>query len=97
MEILWTLEAEMNYLQTLDYWDEHNGSCLYSDKIVRAIDFLIKELTENPYFLAKYDEFLNLYRRTILEGRFYVFYEIREDERIIEIKHFRSSRQKPLS
>ena len=62
-------------------------------KIIKAIDTLAQELMENPYFLAKYDEKLNLYRRTILKGRFLIYYEIKEKEAIIEIQYFRSSYQ----
>ena len=51
---------------------------------------------EDPYFLGKYDERLNLYRRTILKGRFLIYYEIKEKEAVIEIQYFRSSYQKPL-
>ena len=96
MNIVWTTQAQTSYYETLDYWDEHNGSDVYSNKIIKAIDTLAQELMENPYFLAKYDEKLNLYRRTILKGRFLIYYEIKEKEAIVEIQYFRSSYQKPL-
>ena len=92
MRVVWTTEAMKSYYETLDYWDEHNGSNSYSIKIMTAI-----ELVEDPYFLGQYDEQLNLHRRTILKGRFLIYYEIKDMERAIEIQYFRSSYQKPLS
>ena len=50
MRVVWTTEAMKSYYETLDYWDEHNGSNSYSMKIMTAIDVLIKELVEDPYF-----------------------------------------------
>ena len=52
MNIVWTTQAQTSYYETLDYWDEHNGSDVYSNKIIKAIDTLAQELMENPYFLA---------------------------------------------
>ena len=97
MRVVWTTEAMKSYYETLDYWDEHNGSNSYSIKIMTAIDVLIKELVEDPYFLGQYDEQLNLHRRTILKGRFLIYYEIKDAESTIAIQYFRSSYQKPLS
>ena len=97
MRVVWTTEAIKSYYETLDYWDEHNSSNSYSIKIMTAIDVLIKELVEDPYFLGQYDEQLNLHRRTILKGRFLIYYEIKDAESTIEIQYFRSSYQKPLS
>lgn len=97
MKIVWTTEAINNYYNTLDYWDMHNGSNTYSNKIIEAVELLVQELIEDPYFLARYDEKLNLYRKTILKGKFLVYYEIKEIENIIEIQYFRSNYQKPLT
>lgn len=96
MEIEWMPEALENYIKTLEYWDRHNASPIYSDKIEQEIILLENEIAENPYFLARYFDELNLYRRSILKGKFFIYYEIREEDKIIEIQHFRSAKQKPL-
>ena len=75
----------------------HNGSNTYSNKIIEAVELLVQELIEDPYFLARYDEKLNLYRKTILKGKFLIYYEIKEIENRIEIQYFRSNYQKPLT
>lgn len=96
MKVKWTQEAERNYNDTLDYWDERNGSFSYSDKITKALIDLEKEISIDPYALSYYNKDLNIYRRTILKGKFLVYYKVDKEKNIIEIRHFRSSKQEPL-
>ena len=42
------------------------------------VNVLLAELEQKPYFLAKYSESLNLYRRIIIRGKFVVYYSIDE-------------------
>ena len=44
----WLIEAESKYYETLDYWEEHNGSFNYSLKIIKAVESLEDNLAENP-------------------------------------------------
>ena len=60
MEIIWSPKAKDNLLETLEYWEVHNGSPLYSDKIIEEIKSLLQELSNNPYFMGRYIEKLNL-------------------------------------
>ncbi len=96
MKVVWSDNAKASYFRTLGYWIKHNGSRTYSDKITEVVNLLLYELEQKPYFLAKYSESLNLYRRIIMRGRFIVFYSIDELNGIIIITHFRSARQIPL-
>ena len=96
MNIVWTTQAQTSYYETLDYWDERNGSFSYSDKITKALIDLEKEISIDPYALSYYNKDLNIYRRTILKGKFLVYYKVDKEKNIIEIRHFRSSKQKPL-
>ena len=96
MKVVWSDNAKASYFRTLGYWIKHNGSRTYSDKITEVVNLLLYELEQRPYFLAKYSESLNLYRRIIMRGRFVVFYSIDELNGIIIITHFRSARQIPL-
>ena len=96
MEVRWNLEAKQDFYNTLDYWEEHNGSYEYPLKIIRAVELTEIEIAENPYFLAKYHSDLNLYKRSFLNNRFVIYYEVKEEENVIEIQHFRGARQKPL-
>ena len=97
MEIRWVEEAIEDLEQTLNYWDNRNCSTTYSEKIIAAIEELKVELMTNPYFLAKYSEYLDIYRRIIMKGRFIIYYKIIEEKNLIEVRYFRSNYQKPLT
>ena len=96
MKVVWSDNAKASYFRTLGYWIKHNGSRTYSDKITEGVNLLLYELEQKPYFLAKYSESLNLYRRIIIRGKFVVYYSIDELNGTIIITHFRSARQIPL-
>ena len=96
MRVNWVLEAKKKYYDTLDYWEEHNGSFDYSFKIIQAVETLEDELAEAPYFLAKYSEQLDLYRKYFLNKRFIVYYKVYEELGVIEIRDFISNYQEPL-
>lgn len=96
MEIKWAIEAKTDYHDTLDYWEEHNGSFTYSAKIIQAVEALEYDLANNPYFIGRYSKSLNLYCRTILKGRFLVYFDVNEEEKSIEIVYFRSSKQESI-
>jgi hypothetical protein len=88
MKVKWAHKAKIDYVDTLSYWKDRNVSTLYSQKIDTAVLKLEKEIAANPYFLAKYNHKLNLYRRSFMRGRYYLYYSIDEFESIITIVHF---------
>lgn len=96
MEVKWAIEAKTDYHDTLDYWEEHNGSFTYSAKIIEAVEALEHDLVNNPYFVGRYSKSLNLYCRTILKGRFLIYFDVNEKEKSIEIVYFRSSKQESI-
>ena len=96
MEVKWAIEAKTDYHDTLDYWEEHNGSFTYSAKIIQVVEALEYDLANNPYFIGRYSKSLNLYCRTILKGRFLVYFDVNEKEKSIEIVYFRSSKQESI-
>ena len=96
MKIKWSTQAELSYLENLNYWDNHNKSHSYSDKIDDALYKLEEEISISPYFLAQYIEHLDLYKRNFLNGKFAIFYQVSEEENLIRIIYFRSNKQKPL-
>ncbi|WP_277124815.1 type II toxin-antitoxin system RelE/ParE family toxin [Fusobacterium nucleatum] len=95
MELIWSKNAENSFLETLDFWYEHNGSYEYPQKIIRETEKAIEEIKKYPYSVRYLAE-LGLYKRAIMKGKFSLYYEIREDETIIELLYFRSSKQQPL-
>ena len=96
MEIKWAIEAKTDYHNTLDYWEEHNSSFTYSAKIIQAVEALEYDLANNPYFVGRYSKSLNLYCRTILKGRFLIYFDVNEKEKSIEIVYSRSSKQESI-
>ena len=96
MEVKWAIDAKNDYHNTLDYWYEHNGSFTYSAKIIQAVEALEYDLANNPYFVGRYSKSLNLYCRTILKGRFLIYFDVNEKEKSIEIVYFRSSKQESM-
>lgn len=95
-QIVWTPTAEQEYFSTLEYWTFHNQSNTYSLKIIAEMDALLGKLAENPFFLSRFVQSINLYRRVFLKGKFIIYYDVVEDSKII-IKYFKSNYQKPLS
>ena len=84
MKAIWSDNAKESYFRTLGYWIKHNVSRTFSDKITMEVNVLLAELEQKPYFLAKYSENLNLYKRSIMRGRFVVYYSIDEFNGIVE-------------
>ena len=53
------------------------------------------ELSNNTLYLGRYNKTLNLYVRPILKGRYFIYFEVKNNgqEDFIEIQYFRSSKQ----
>ena len=98
MEIVWTDKAKESFKETLEFWDIHNGSYLFSDKMLLETERLMLELSNNTLYLGRYNKTLNLYVRPILKGRYFIYFEVKNNgkEDFIEIQYFRSSKQQPL-
>lgn len=97
MEIRWTSNAESSYYDSIDYWEKETGSFEYPLKIIQAVELLEKELSkEEVVFYGRYSKELDLYVRNILNGRFQIYFSVNEENQLIEIIHFRSSKQKPI-
>jgi hypothetical protein len=58
MKIKWSTQAELSYLENLNYWDNRNKFHTYSDKIDEELCKLEQEISVSPYFLAQYIEHL---------------------------------------
>ena len=93
MEIVWTDKALDSLKENLKFWDIHNETPSYSDKILAEINKLTSELSDNPLYLGRYNKELNLYVRPFL-----LYFELKnkEGKDFIEIQFFKSSKQKPI-
>ena len=80
MEVIWSPRAKDALAETLEYWDIHNNSTCYSDKIIQEIDELLKTITNNSLYLGRYSrELANLGIRKLANGYRlwlkYIYYE----------------------
>jgi hypothetical protein len=53
-------------------------------------------LKEKPTQLSRFIEKIKLYKILIMKGKFALYYDFIEEESVIIIKFFRSTKQKPL-
>ena len=95
MELIWSKNAEDSFLETLDFWYEHNGSYEYPRKIIIETEKAIEEIKKYPYSVRYLAE-LGLHKKAIMKGRFLLYYQIREADAMIELLYLRSSKQQPL-
>ncbi len=96
MKIKWTPKALEMLEQTLDYWDSRNKSNNYSKRIIAETELAEIEIADNPYFLSRFFKDIKLYRKSFFNGRFYLYYDIIDEENTVRIKYFRSHYQRPL-
>lgn len=85
-EIKWTPEAEKLYLETLEFWINHNKSNAYSLKIISEVQRKEKLLSYNPFigtiiFGAKEEV-----RRVLILDNFSLHYRIQKNT--VEILSF---------
>lgn len=85
-EIKWTTEAETLYLETLEYWINHNKSNAYALKIIEEVERKEKLLAHNPFIGAKIIEAKEEVRRVLVLENFSIHYRIQK--KTIEIVSF---------
>jgi len=51
-EIIWSLRAQQDRLEILEYWINHNKSTLYSEKLHKLFNEATKLISEQPNLLA---------------------------------------------
>jgi len=48
LRVIWSHQAESDYLDTLKYWIGHNQSNKYSSKLIREVEKKEKLISKNP-------------------------------------------------
>ncbi len=89
-EIKWTPEAELLYLETIEYWIENNKSTTYALKIIKEVIRKEKLLAENPFLGSVILEIKEVRRILILEN-FSVYYRVRDNT--VEVLSFWANKQ----
>lgn len=91
--INWTPEAEEQFYSILEYWNEHNASNSYSQKIYLEVQKIEELLSHNPYIGQEHE--LNSQvqiRKFLILKNFSIIYRITD---VIEILSFWDNRQNP--
>lgn len=89
-EIIWSKNALKELQDTLDFYNERNGSTNYSTKLLDEIESLLNLLTINEMLGRKTNDQNS---RVLVKKVYLIFYEIKKDK--IEILSFWDNRQNP--
>lgn len=92
-KIKWLPNAREGFNASLLFWNEHNQSFSYSNKIIDAVEEILSQLEANPLLYARFLKEEGVYRRIFLNGRFSIFYKIYD--KTVYIVHFQSNSQIP--
>ncbi|MGC4129550.1 MAG: type II toxin-antitoxin system RelE/ParE family toxin [Bergeyella sp.] len=90
-KIIWSERAENEYYDTLIYWNYHNRSATYSEKLIAEVEEKETLISANP-LLGKPHQYKNVRSIKILK-HFSLIYQIIENE--IFIVSFWDNRRNP--
>lgn len=83
-QIIWSDEAEVDYIETLNYWIENNQSDKYALKLMEEVEKKEDLISENP-FTGTPSEIENV-KSVLVDRNFSIYYKINDDT--IEILSF---------
>ena len=78
--IVWSKEAQGDFLATLCFYAERNGSKTYSKKLAGEVQEAIEKLREHP-FLGRPTN--NDTVRILIKGKYQIYYELNQEDIVI--------------
>ena len=79
-KIIWSKEAQEDFLATLAFYAERNGSKMYSEKLAGEIQDAIARLESHPELgRPVLDDSIRMIRR----GNFQIYYELQHEKIVI--------------
>ena len=79
-KIVWSKDAQDDFLATLGYYAERNGTKTYSEKLAGQIQEATERLREHPLLgRPTNDEKVRIMR----QGNYQIYYELKKDEIVI--------------
>jgi len=90
-QIIWSDEAEVDYIETLNYWIENNQSDKYALKLMEEVEKKEDLISENP-FTGTPSEIENV-KSVLVDRNFSIYYKKNDDT--IEILSFWDNRRNP--
>lgn len=89
-KIIWSSDANHDFLSILEYFHKRNGNKTYSKKLYLKIRKTVRLLKKHPFLGIQTDD-ENI--RCIFEGDYAIFYKL--DQEIVHIVSFWDCRQNP--
>lgn len=94
MKSQWTPQAKKGLDKVIDYLErEWTEKEIYNLEV--KIEQLIKHIEKNPRIFPATQKHQNL-RKALVDKNNYIIYRVRPEKDVIEIIHFRGTRQKPI-
>ncbi|WBX98653.1 type II toxin-antitoxin system RelE/ParE family toxin [Chryseobacterium gambrini] len=82
--VIWSHQAESDYLDTLQYWIRHNKSIKYSSKLMAEVEKKEKLIAENPNIGSPSE--IDHVKYVLIDKNFSLYYRINKE--VIEILAF---------
>jgi plasmid stabilization system protein ParE len=89
--IIWSNQAETDYIDILKYWIEHNKSNKYSSKLMLEVEKKEKMISQNPYIGSPSE--IKGVKYVLIDKNFSLYYRINED--VVEVLAFWDNRRNP--
>lgn len=90
-KVIWSHQAESDYLDTLQHWIRHNKSIKYSSKLIREVEKKEKLISENPNIGSPSE--IDDVKYVLIDKNFSLYYRVNKD--VIEILAFWDNRRDP--
>lgn len=91
LQVRWTKSALHSQQKILEYWNEHNSSNVYSNKLRKEIKSKEKLICKNPK-MGSTSEFENI-KYVLIDKNFSLYYRVKMD--FIEVIAFWDNRRNP--
>jgi plasmid stabilization system protein ParE len=75
-KIIWSSDANLDFLAILEYFQKHNGSKTYSKKLYLKIRKSVRLLSKHPFLGIQTDD-ENI--RSLIEGDYAIFYRLEKE------------------
>ena len=80
LEVKWTDEAQIQFKEILDYWEQRNGSSTYSKKLINLFDHSILRLSQFPHIGRQTD---NKRIRLKIVKDYFLYYSFNKNQLIV--------------
>ncbi|WP_312390559.1 type II toxin-antitoxin system RelE/ParE family toxin [Chryseobacterium sp.] len=89
--LIWSKQAESDYLDILKYWIHHNKSSKYSSKLIEEVGKKERLLSQNPHIGSQSE--IEGVKFVLIDKNFSLYYRI--NDKAIEVLAFWDNRRNP--